>query len=517
MSSLHPLIATAQRQRSILILLLSSMFSKSLYQEWFSNVRGDLLAGLVVALALIPEAIAFSIIAGVDPKVGLYASFCIAVVIAFAGGRPGMISAATGAMALVMVTLVKEYGLQYLLAATLLTGVLQILAGLLKLGGLMRFVSRSVVTGFVNALAILIFMAQLPELINVSWVVYVMTAAGLGIIYLLPYVTKAVPSPLVCIVLLTAISIPLGLDIRTVGDMGELPDSLPVFLLPDVPFNLDTLLIILPYSATLAVVGLLESMMTATIVDDLTDTPSDKNRECAGQGIANIAAGFMGGMAGCAMIGQSVINVKSGGRGRLSALTAGTVLLILVVFLGPWVQQIPMAALVAVMIMVSIGTFDWASIKNLRTHPKSSSIVMLSTVAVTVLTHDLAKGVFVGVLLSALFFAAKVGRLFRVESTVDESGMHRSYRVRGQVFFASSGSFVDAFDFKEALDRVTIDVTEADFWDITAVHSLDKVLLKFKREGTIVDVIGMNEASATLVDRYGIQDKADADVGLSGH
>lgn len=517
MSSLHPLIATAQRQRSILILLLSSMFSKSLYQEWFSNVRGDLLAGLVVALALIPEAIAFSIIAGVDPKVGLYASFCIAVVIAFAGGRPGMISAATGAMALVMVTLVKEYGLQYLLAATLLTGVLQILAGLLKLGGLMRFVSRSVVTGFVNALAILIFMAQLPELINVSWVVYVMTAAGLGIIYLLPYVTKAVPSPLVCIVLLTAISIPLGLDIRTVGDMGELPDSLPVFLLPDVPFNLDTLLIILPYSATLAVVGLLESMMTATIVDDLTDTPSDKNRECAGQGIANIAAGFMGGMAGCAMIGQSVINVKSGGRGRLSALTAGTVLLILVVFLGPWVQQIPMAALVAVMIMVSIGTFDWASIKNLRTHPKSSSIVMLSTVAVTVLTHDLAKGVFVGVLLSALFFAAKVGRLFRVESTVDESGMHRSYRVRGQVFFASSGSFVDAFDFKEALDRVTIDVTEAHFWDITAVHSLDKVLLKFKREGTIVDVIGMNEASATLVDRYGIQDKADADVGLSGH
>lgn len=517
MSSLHPLIATAQRQRSILILLLSSMFSKSLYQEWFSNVRGDLLAGLVVALALIPEAIAFSIIAGVDPKVGLYASFCIAVVIAFAGGRPGMISAATGAMALVMVTLVKEYGLQYLLAATLLTGVLQILAGLLKLGGLMRFVSRSVVTGFVNALAILIFMAQLPELINVSWVVYVMTAAGLGIIYLLPYVTKAVPSPLVCIVLLTAISIPLGLDIRTVGDMGELPDSLPVFLLPDVPFNLDTLLIILPYSATLAVVGLLESMMTATIVDDLTDTPSDKNRECAGQGIANIAAGFMGGMAGCAMIGQSVINVKSGGRGRLSALTAGTVLLILVVFLGPWVQQIPMAALVAVMIMVSIGTFDWASIKNLRTHPKSSSIVMLSTVAVTVLTHDLAKGVFVGVLLSALFFAAKVGRLFRVESTVDESGMHRSYRVRGQVFFASSGSFVDAFNFKEALDRVTIDVTEADFWDITAVHSLDKVLLKFKREGTIVDVIGMNEASATLVDRYGIQDKADADVGLSGH
>jgi len=309
-------------------------FRTSFRQDWLSNVRGDLLAGLVVALALIPEAIAFSIIAGVDPKVGLYASFCIAVVIAFAGGRPGMISAATGAMALVMVTLVKEHGLQYLLAATVLTGLLQILAGWLRLGLLMRFVSRSVITGFVNALAILIFLAQLPELIGVPGTVYVMVAAGLAIIYLLPRVTKAVPSPLVCIVVLTAVSLALGLDIRTVGDMGALPDSLPVFLLPEVPFTLGTLAIILPYALTLAVVGLLESMMTAAIVDDLTDTPSDKNRECVGQGVANIAAGFLGGMAGCAMIGQSVINVKSGGRGRLSAFTAGAVLLVLVVFLG---------------------------------------------------------------------------------------------------------------------------------------------------------------------------------------
>ncbi|PKO81106.1 MAG: sodium-independent anion transporter, partial [Betaproteobacteria bacterium HGW-Betaproteobacteria-13] len=332
---------------------------KSLQQDWFSNVRNDLLAGLVVALALIPEAIAFSIIAGVDPKVGLYASFCIATVIAFAGGRPGMISAATGAMALVMVTLVKEHGLQYLLAATLLTGVLQILAGWLRLGVLMRFVSRSVVTGFVNALAILIFMAQLPELTNVSWHVYAMTAAGLGIIYLFPYITRAVPSPLVTIVVLTAVYMVLDLDIRTVGDMGELPDSLPVFLLPDVPLNFETLGIIFPYALTMMVVGLLESLMTATIVDDLTDTTSNKSRECVGQGVANIASGFLGGMAGCAMIGQSVINVKSGGRGRLSTLTAGVVLLILVVFLGDWVRQIPMAALVAVMIMVSIGTFSW--------------------------------------------------------------------------------------------------------------------------------------------------------------
>ncbi|HLT98649.1 MAG TPA: SulP family inorganic anion transporter [Burkholderiaceae bacterium] len=493
------------------------MLSKSLHQDWFSNIRGDLLAGLVVALALIPEAIAFSIIAGVDPKVGLYASFCIAVVIAFAGGRPGMISAATGAMALVMVTLVKDYGLQYLLAATLLTGVFQIIAGVLKLGSLMRFVSRSVVTGFVNALAILIFMAQLPELINVSWVVYVMTAAGLGIIYLLPYVTRAVPSPLVCIVLLTIVSIALGLDIRTVGDMGELPDSLPVFLLPDVPLNLETLRIILPYSLTLAVVGLLESMMTATIVDDLTDTQSNKNRECAGQGVANIAAGFLGGMAGCAMIGQSVINVKSGGRGRLSTLTAGVVLLILVVFLDHWVRQIPMAALVAVMIMVSIGTFSWESVRNLRSHPKSSSVVMVSTVIVTVATHDLAKGVFVGVLLSALFFAAKVGRLFRVESTLEADSAHRIYRVHGQVFFASADRFTAAFDFKEALDHVTIDVSRSHFWDITAVNALDKVVMKFRREGTTVDIVGMNEASATMVDRYGVHDKAGPHVDLAGH
>ena len=387
------------------------MSLQTLKLDWFSNVRNDVLAGLVVALALIPEAIAFSIIAGVDPKVGLYAPFSIPTIIAFAGGRPGMISAATGAMALVIASLVKDHGLQYLLAATVLTGVLQIIAGWVKLGVLMRFVSRSVVTGFVNALAILIFMAQLPELTNVGWQVYAMTAAGLGIIYGLPYITKVVPSPLVTIVFLTGVSIYLGLDIRTVGDMGELPDSLPVFLLPDVPLAWETLGIILPYSVTLMVVGLLESLMTATIVDDMTDTKSNKNRECVGQGVANIATGFIGGMAGCAMIGQSVINVKSGGRGRLSTLVAGVVLLILVVFLGDWVKQIPMAALVAVMIMVSIGTFNWGSFKNLREHPKSSSVVMLATVAVTVYTHDLARGVLTGVLLSGFFFAHKIAQM----------------------------------------------------------------------------------------------------------
>ncbi len=486
------------------------MHLSSIRREWFSNVRGDLLAGLVVALALIPEAIAFSIIAGVDPKVGLYASFSIAIVIAFAGGRPGMISAATGAMALVMVTLVKDHGLQYLLAATLLTGVLQIVAGLLKLGALMRFVSRSVVTGFVNALAILIFVAQLPELTNVSWVVYAMTAGGLAIIYGLPYLTKAVPSPLITIVVLTIIAVALKLDIRTVGDMGQLPDSLPVFLLPDIPLTLDTLKIILPYSATLAVVGLLESMMTASIVDELTDTASDKSRECVGQGVANIATSFIGGMAGCAMIGQSVINVKSGGRGRLSTLAAGAFLLILIVFLGPWVKLIPMAALVAVMIMVSIGTFSWESIRKLREHPPSSSVVMIATVVVTVSTHDLAKGVFVGVLLSGIFFAHKVGRVLRIDRSGDEAGTLRTYGIVGQVFFASAETFVAAFDFKEVVEKVRIDVSRAHFWDITAVSALDKVVLKFKREGTAVEVIGLNEASATLVDRFAIHDKPGA-------
>ncbi|MGR9116275.1 MAG: SulP family inorganic anion transporter [Gammaproteobacteria bacterium] len=481
-------------------------------KDWLGNVRGDLLAGTVVALALIPEAIAFSIIAGVDPKVGLYASFCIAVITALVGGRPGMISAATGAMALLMVTLVKDHGLQYLLAATLLTGVFQIIAGYIKLGSLMSFVSRSVVTGFVNALAILIFMAQWPELIDVSWHVYAMTAAGLGIIYLFPYlpvIGKSVPSPLVCIIVLTALAVYLKLDIHTVGDMGELPDTLPVFLWPEVPMTLETLQIILPYSVPLAVVGLLESLMTATIIDDLTDTGSDKNRECKGQGIANIGAGLLGGMAGCAMIGQSVINIKSGGRGRLSTLIAGTFLLIMVVFLDEWIRQIPMAALVAVMIMVSIGTFSWTSIRDLKRHPLSTNVVMIATVVVVVWTHNLALGVFVGVLLASLFFANKISHFMYVESELNETDETRTYRVVGQVFFNSADKFTTAFDFKEAVEKVVIDLHRAHFWDISSVSALDKVVLKFRREGADVELIGLNEASSTIIDRFGVHDKPE--------
>ncbi len=487
-------------------------------QEWLGNVRGDVLSGIVVALALIPEAIAFSIIAGVDPKVGLYASFCIAAVTAFVGGRPGMISAATGAMALLMVTLVKDHGLEYLLAATLLTGLLQIIAGYLKLGNLMRFVSNSVVTGFVNALAILIFMAQLPELTNVTWHVYAMTLGGLGIIYLFPYLNKTIPSPLVCIVVMTGLYLLLDLDIRTVGDMGALPDTLPVFLWPDVPLNLETLQIIFPYSAGLAVVGLLESMMTATIVDDLTDTSSDKNQECKGQGIANIFSGLMGGMAGCAMIGQSVINVKSGGRGRLSALVAGVLLLILVVFFSDFVAKIPMAALVAVMIMVSIGTFSWDSILKLKTNPTSSSVVMVATVIVVVFTHNLAYGVLVGVLLAALFFANKVGKYMLVDCVQSDNGTVTTYNVKGQVFFTSAAKFSEYFDFKDAVDKVVIDLHAAHFWDLTSVTALDKVVIKFRREGTEVELIGMNEASATIVDRFGVHDKPEeVEKLLGGH
>ena len=473
-------------------------------EQWFSNIRGDVLAGLVVGLALIPEAIAFSIIAGVDPKVGLYASFCIAVVISFVGGRPAMISAATGAMALLMVTLVKKHGLEYLLAATILTGVIQIFAGYLKLAKLMRFVSKSVVIGFVNALAILIFMAQLPEFVNVTWHVYALVALGLVIIYLFPLIPKLgkiLPSPLVCIIAITILAMSLGIDVRTVGDMGALPDTLPIFLLPDIPLNVETLKIILPYSFALAAVGLLESMMTATIVDEMTDTPSDKYQECKGQGIANIASGFMGGMAGCAMIGQSMINVKSGGFSRLSTFSAGIFLLILVVFISDWLKVIPMAALVAVMIMVSISTFEWRSLTSFKANPKSSNVVMIVTVIVVVATHNLALGVLSGVLLSALFLAIKLEDDIQVKSAFE--GSARLYDLSGQIFFSSSEKFMQSFDFNEKISDVIIDLTHSHIWDVTSVAMLDSVVSKFRKNGINVTVRGLNEASSIMIDKYG--------------
>lgn len=491
--------------------------------DWLGNIRGDILAGVVVALALIPEAIAFSVIAGVDPKIGLYASFAIAVMIAFVGGRAGMISAATAATALLMVTLVKEHGLQYLLAATVLAGVIQIAAGYLNLHKFMSFISKSVMTGFLNALAILIFMAQLPELMNVTWHVYALVALGLGIIYLFPYVPhvgKVLPSPLVNIISITAIVYFFGdgIEIRTIGDMGELPDTLPVFLWPDVPMTLTTLQIIFPYSVSIAIVGLLESLMTANVIDELTDTPSDKKRECKGQGVANIASGLIGGMAGCAMIGQSIINVKSGGRGRLSTLVAGVLLLILVVFLSDLLSIVPMAALVAVMIMVSIGTFSWTSVKELKTNPKSASIVMIATVVVVVWTHNLALGVFTGILIGALFLAQNLSRFMYVKSDYDESTDTRTYHVVGQLFFNSSEKFMNYFDYKEAVDNVVINVKRSHFYDITSVAALDKVVIKLRREGTDVKIIGLNRASQTMLDKFAVHDDPkELEKFMSGH
>ncbi len=492
-------------------------FIASIRRNWLSNIRADILAGIVVALALIPEAIGFSIIAGVDPRVGLYASVVIAIVIAFAGGRPAMISAATAATAVLFGTLVREHGLQYLLAATILAGLIQIVAGWARVGYIMRFVSRSVLTGFVNALAILIFMAQLPELIDVTWETYLLIAVGLAIIYLFPRLTKVVPSPLVCILVLTALVLALGIDVRSVADLGELPDTLPMLLLPDVPLNLDTLAIIFPYSVAVAAVGLLESLLTASIVDQMTDTSSDKNRESVGQGIANIASGLFGGMAGCAMIGQSVINVRSGGRTRLSTLTAGVFLLFLLMVLGEWVGLIPMPALVAIMIMVSVGTFSWASLNDLRKHPRRSSLVMLATVLTVVGTHNLALGVGVGVLLSGIFFAWRVAQIFRVTSTLSADGRERTYVVEGQLFFASASDFLAAMDFAEPLDRVRLDLSTAHIWDLTGVNAIDVAVLKFRRAGAEVEVIGMNDASATIMDKLAVHDEPDAIRKVLGH
>ncbi|SON56265.1 Bicarbonate transporter BicA [Hartmannibacter diazotrophicus] len=492
-------------------------FLSSYSREWFRNIRGDILSGIVVALALIPEAIGFSVIAGVDPKVGLYASFAIACVSAFVGGRPGMISAATAATAVLMASIVRDHGLNYLFAATILMGVIQIIAGWIKLGRLMRFVSRSVITGFVNALAILIFMAQVPELVGVPSVTYLFVAGGLAIIYLFPYVTRAIPAPLVAIAVLTAIVWAVGIDVRTVGDLGELPSSLPVFALPDVPLNLETLQIIFPYSVTLAAVGLLESLLTAQIVDDMTDTPSRKSQECIGQGASNIASALIGGMGGCAMIGQSVINVRSGGRGRLSTFVAGAFLLFLILVLDDLVRIIPMAALVAVMIMVSISTFSWSSILDLRRNPLPSSIVMLATVVTVVATHDLAKGVLIGVLLSGVFFAGKVARLVQVERKLDEDGRTVTYVVRGQIFFASVETFLAGFDFFDPREKVVIDLMGAHFWDISAIGALDKAVFKFRRSGADVTVNGLNEASASMVDRFGEHHKSDEAIPAGAH
>ncbi|WP_117161475.1 SulP family inorganic anion transporter [Paraliobacillus sp. X-1268] len=479
-------------------------------QDWFGNVRGDVLAGIVVALALIPEAIAFSIIAGVDPMVGLYAAFCIAVVIAFIGGRPGMISGATGAMALLMITLVADHGLQYLFAATILTGVLQILFGVFKLASFIKFVPRSVMVGFVNALAIMIFTAQFQHFEGETWVMYTLVAVTLAIIYLFPRITNVVPSTLVAIIAVTAFVVFMNVDIRAVGDLGNLTRQLPVFLIPSIPLNFETLMIIFPYSLSLAIVGLLESLLTANIVDDMTDTPSNKNKESRGQGIANIVTGFFGGMAGCAMIGQSVINVKSGGSGRLSSLVAGVFLMFLIIVLGGVVVQIPMAALAGVMIMVSISTFDWSSLQNIHKIPRTDALVMVVTVVTVVITHDLSIGVMAGVLLSAIFFAAKISKV-KVKKIVEVEGTKHVYKIYGQIFFASVNDLIDKFDYTDDIEEIEIDLSNSHLWDDSAIGALDKIETKFEQNHVKVIYSGLNEESESLKNKIGGLSKA------SGH
>ena len=477
--------------------------------DWFSNIKGDVLAGILVALALIPEAIAFSLIAGVDPMVGLYASFCIAVIIAFVGGRPGMISAATGAMALLMLPLVKEHGLQYLLAATILTGIIQVGLSLLRVEKVMKFIPRSVMIGFVNSLAILIFMAQVPHFWGISTMTYVFVAITLAIIYVLPRFFKAIPAPLIAIIVLTALAIFGGIELQTVGDLGAITQSLPRFFIPEIPFNLETLQIILPYSIALAIVGLLESLLTSSIVDDMTGTESNKNRESRGQGIANIVTGFFGGMAGCAMIGQSVINVKSGGRGRLSTLVAGLFLMFLIIVLGELVVQIPMPVLVGIMIMVSIGTFDWSSFKYIIKAPKTDALVMLVTVATVVATHDLSKGVIAGVVLSAIFFVAKISK---IEVQKRRAANETIYVVTGQLFFASVEDFINKIDYTVENSKVMIDFTNAHIWDDSGVSAVDKAVIKLRDNHNKVTVRGLNASSQKIIDKLAIYQDTNAQL-----
>ncbi|MFD3648007.1 SulP family inorganic anion transporter [Streptomyces cyaneofuscatus] len=472
--------------------------------DWLASpkvFRTEVLAGLVVALALIPEAISFSIIAGVDPAIGLFASFTMAVVISIVGGRKAMISAATGAMALVIAPLNHEYGLGYLIAAVILGGLMQMALGALGVAKLMRFVPRSVMVGFVNALAILIFMAQVPEMRDVPWAVYPLIIGGLALMVFFPKITTVIPAPLVAIVTLTVITVAAGIAVPNVGDKGDLPSSLPVPGLPDVPFTMDTLTTIAPYAFAFALVGLMESLMTAKLVDDITDTHSNKTRESIGQGIANVVTGFFGGMGGCAMIGQTMINVRtSGARTRLSTFLAGAFLMVLCIAFGPVVSDIPMAALVAVMILVSFATFDWHSIqpKTLKRMPVGETTVMVVTVAAVVATHNLAIGVVLGCITAMVIFAKRVAHIAEVSGVVDPDGNQVVYAVTGELFFASSNDLVYQFNYKDDPDDVVIDLSGTHIWDASSVAALDAIETKYAQRGKKVTIVGLNKASAEM-------------------
>lgn len=486
---------------------------KEFKQEWFGNVKGDLLAGIVVCMALIPEAIGFSIVAGVDPMMGVYSSFCISVIIAIFGGRPGMISGAAGAMALVLVSLVKNYGIEYMLAATILTGIIQVILGFLKIGNLMKFIPKPVMIGFVNALGIMMFTSQLQHFEG-PHVLLILGGIAIAIIYLLPKLTKTIPSPIIAIIALSLIVFIFKIDVKTLGDMGKITTDLPKFLIPNVPFNIETLRIILPYSMSLSVVGLVESLLTAQLVDDLTDTSSNKNRECVGQGLGNVVVGFFGGIAACGMVGQTVINQSYGGRGRLSTFVAGVSMLTSVIVLNKFVAQIPVVALGSVMVVVASSTFNWGSIKKISKTPINDTIVMITTVIVVLLTHNLAYGVIVGIILSALFFSSKISEISVKKIEQDGKVV---YVGEGQLFFASTSKFINSFDYTENLNSVDIDCSNIKIWDESAVDAIDKVVIKFHRNGVTANLIDMNEDCVALVDKIAIHNKKGGLESGIGH
>ena len=469
--------------------------------EWAGNIKGDLIAGIVVCMALIPESIGFSIVAGVDPMVGVYGSFCIALITSIFGGRPGLISGAAGAMALVLASLVKSHGIEYMLVATILTGILQVILGVFKIGNLMRFIPKPVMIGFVNALGIMMFTSQLPHLKG-GPILLLLAGLGVAIIYILPKINKKIPAPIISIAIITIIATVFKMDIKVLGDMGNITNSLPAFLIPTIPFNIETLKIILPYALSLSLVGIVESLLTAQLIDDLTDTPSDKNRECIGQGLGNVVVGFFGGIAGCGMIGQSILNYKYGGRGRLSTLTAGSAMLLVIILLNKIVVTVPVVSFAAVMIVVSISTFNWASIKRMTKVPKSDSLVMLSTVVVVLLTHNLAYGVIVGIVLSAIAFASKISEI-KIEKHVHHN-RDTEYGVKGQLFFASSQSFINSFDYNDDIEDVDIDFSQVKVWDESAVDAIDKVIIKFHKNGVKTNLIGLSNSCLNLIDKMGV-------------
>lgn len=464
--------------------------------QWFNQPMKNILAGIVVALALIPEAIAFSIIAGVDPMIGLYAAFIIATVTAIVGGRPAMISGATGAVALVVTPLVKEHGVEYLFAATILMGLIQLVLGILKVGRLMKFIPQSVMIGFVNALGIMIFLSQIEHIFNISIATYIYVIITLLIVYIVPRFFKAIPAPLIAIILLTALYMFTSANVHTVGDLGTIKQALPHFIIPQVPYTLETLQVILPFSVSMAIVGLVESLLTAKIVDEFTNTYSSKNKESRGQGIANIITGFFGGMGGCAMIGQSVINVKSGATSRLSTLTAGIVLIFMIIVLGDLVVQIPMPILAGIMVMVSIGTVDWHSFKYVKNAPKTDAFVMILTVIIVLMTHNLAIGVIVGVVFSALFFATKISNVNVTTETFDET-LHVYFE--GQIFFVSIDSMMNQIDFNVDHSVIELDFNHAHLWDDSAVNAIDTIVQKFEANHNTVYVKKLNSDSRKII------------------